>query len=170
MCCAFRYSTGRASSAVPVARSHSVLECLPWAEARTFHNLVMVKLEQGRLDWSADFSGLAEGFLDKKVRQNLRSKSTGAATGTSYSNRLSSNKNFNRGVNYRGGRFSSGNSKSLYPLICNQWNFGTCGYGDKCRKWHVCWSCAEAGKPGEFHRASSHGSSGGSGGQAKQRV
>ena len=80
----------------------SVLECLPWAEARTFHNLVMVKLEQGRLDWSADFSVLAESFLDKKVRQNLRSKSTGAAAGTSYSSRSSSNKNFNKGVNYRG--------------------------------------------------------------------
>ena len=149
----------------------SVLECLPWADARTFHNLVMVKVEQGRLDWSADFSVLAEQYLDRKVRQNLRGKSTVAAAGTSYSNKFNSNKNFNKGFNSRGGRFGSSNNKSLYAMVCSQWNFGTCGYGDKCRKWHVCWSCAEAGKPGEYHRASSHSNAGGggSGGQAKQR-
>ena len=45
----------------------SVLECLPWSEARTFHNMVMTKIEQGRIDWATDFTELAESFLNKKV-------------------------------------------------------------------------------------------------------
>ena len=44
----------------------SVLECLPWTEARTFHNLIMVKIEQGRIDWTTDFTDLGEKFLDKR--------------------------------------------------------------------------------------------------------
>ena len=98
-------SCGKAEAAGRADLLHaasSVLEFLPWAEARTFHNLIMVKLEQERLDWSADFSVLAENFLDKKARQNLRGKSTGAATGTNYSNKLNSNKNFNKGFSSRG--------------------------------------------------------------------
>ena len=165
-------SCGKAEAAGRAELLHavsSVLECLPWTDARTFHNLVMVKLEQGRLDWTADFSVMADQYLDKKVRQNLRGKSSAAAaTGTSI-NKSNSNRNYGKGFSTRGGRFGSSSNKSLYPLVCNQWNFGTCGYGDKCRKWHVCWSCAEAGKPGEFHRASSHSNSGGGSGQAKQR-
>ena len=43
----------------------SVLECIPWAEARTFHNLVMIKVEQGRIDWNADFALLAQQYLTR---------------------------------------------------------------------------------------------------------
>ena len=43
-----------------------VLEALFWTEARTFHNIVMLKLEQGRLDWSSDFTLHAEVYIDKK--------------------------------------------------------------------------------------------------------
>ena len=80
-------SCGKAEAAGRAELLHavsSVLECLPWADARTFHNLVMVKLEQGRFDWTVDFSALAEQYLDKKARQNLRGKSS--ATGTSNNN------------------------------------------------------------------------------------
>ena len=135
----------------------SVLECTPWSEARTFHNLVMIKVEQGRLDWDSDFSLLAQQFLDKKVRLNLKSKSS--ATGTNISKASTSGKTFGKGfTNPRGGRaFSNSNrNKSMYAMVCRQWNYGSCSYGDNCRKWHVCWSCAEGGKPGEQHRASSH--------------
>ena len=44
----------------------SVFECLPWTDARAFHNLIMVKLEQRRINWRTDFSVLAEQFLDKR--------------------------------------------------------------------------------------------------------
>ena len=49
-----------------------VLECLPWADARIFHNLIMVKIEQDRINWSANFPALANDYLDKKVRLSLR--------------------------------------------------------------------------------------------------
>ena len=162
---------GRAEASGRAELLHAVgmiLECRPWAEARTFHNLIMVKLEQGRVDWSEDFSARAEQFMDKKVRQSVRSK--GAVAGAAYSGRSNINRNFNRGSGARSGRAGSGNrNKPLYALICSQWNFGNCGYGDTCRKWHVCWSCAEAGKPGERHRASSHGNSGTGGEATKQQ-
>ena len=46
-----------------------VLEALFWSDARTFHNIVMVKLEQGRLGWNSDFKELAENYIDKKVKR-----------------------------------------------------------------------------------------------------
>ena len=138
----------------------SVFECLPWTDARAFHNLIMVKLEQRRINWRTDFSVLAEQFLDKKVRQNLRSKSTASGSG---SFQKSGGKSFGKGFSSSSSRqryssnFSSSNrSKSLYALLCKQWNDGNCTYGDRCKKWHICWTCAENGKLGEQHKASSH--------------
>ena len=46
-----------------------VLEALYWSEARSFHNIVMVKVEQNKLDWASNFGALAEDFIDRKVRQ-----------------------------------------------------------------------------------------------------
>ena len=151
----------------------NVLECFSWAEARAFHNIVMIKLEQGRLDWSEDFSLVAETYLDKKVRLSLKSK--GAASGSNSYSKTSFNKNFNnKGFSFNNNLGRSNPSftrnKSLYAVVCRQWNYGTCGFGDKCRKWHVCWSCAEAGKPGELHRATSHDSSAGGGDKNKPRI
>ena len=149
----------------------NVLECLSWTEARSFHNMVMIKLEQGRLDWSEDFSSVAETYIDKKVRLSLKSK--GASSGSNFFSKASSNKNVgSKSFNSNFGRSnpSFNRNKSLYAVVCRQWNYGTCSYGDKCRKWHVCWSCAEAGKPGELHRATSHDSSAGGGDKSKQRV
>ena len=142
-----------------------VLECLPWADARAFHNLVMVKMEQGRYSWFMDFTELAEDYMDRKVRQSLRSK--GLASGASYPSKASYNgKSFGKATgsfNNRGnfqGNFQNGNfqnrSKSLYAMVCRQWNFCSCYYNDRCKKWHCCWTCAEAGKPGEAHKASTH--------------
>ena len=95
-----------------------VFECLPWTEARAFHNLIMIKLEQGRIDWAADFAELAGQFLEKRVRLSLRSR--GSATGGSkpYSN---SNKSFGKGYGgHNEGRFgyNSNKNRSLYALIC----------------------------------------------------
>ena len=148
----------------------AVLECQPWAEARTFHNLVMTKLEQGRMDWSADFPLMADQFLDKKVRLGLKSKAPAASTNSS--NRFNGNKNFGKGFGAKGGRFGafSNKNKALYSMVCRQWNYGTCGFGDRCRKWHVCWTCAESGKPGEVHKAASHDGSSANIEQPKPRV
>ena len=60
-------------------------------------------------------------------------------------------------------------NKSLYNSVCKQWNFGTCSFGDRCNRWHVCWTCAEAGKVGEAHRASSHDKSSTGSRQGDQR-
>ena len=136
-----------------------VYECLPWVEARTFHNLVMVKIEQGRIDWKTDFSVLAEKFLNHKVRLSLRSK--GPAAGQSSSLRADKT-NYSRGYgnsDFRQGNFNDSSGKSLYSSICKMWNNSTCIYGDKCRYKHCCWTCAEAGKFGETHKASSHSKS-----------
>ena len=112
----------------------------------------MYKIEQGKIDWSADFSALADQYLEVKVRSNLRPKG-------------STNKGSGKGYGYSNGRFSSGTSgktnlnenKPLYKLICHQWNYGTCSYGDKlCKRWHCCRMCADAGKVGEQHQASTH--------------
>ena len=139
----------------------AVFECLPWTEARAFHNLIMVKLEQGRIDWDADFSSLADSFLDKKVRLNLRAMGSAAGGLKSQTSNKSLGKGFG-GSNYynnssrnRYGNYS-GRDRALYSTVCRQFNFGTCTYGDRCKKWHVCWSCAEAGKMGEQHKASTH--------------
>ena len=63
----------------------TVLEFLPWSEARIFHNISMLKIEQGRIKWSTDFSVLAGQFLDKKCRLNLRSENYSGVTRSSSS-------------------------------------------------------------------------------------
>ena len=140
----------------------TVLEFLPWAEARTFHNLMMVKVEQRRIDWSSDFSALADKFLVNKVRKNLRSKTSQA--GYSYYDSFNNN-SFSKGhgsfgsknnVNSPRNSCNSNNNLPLYSFVCKQWNTGACSYGTNCRRWHTCWSCAEAGKLGEPHKASIH--------------
>ena len=84
---------GRSESKGRTALLHAVslvLESLFWAEARAFHNLVMVKIEQGRLTWADNFTELAESFIDKKVRQSLKSKgsaSFGAAGKSNFNNK-----------------------------------------------------------------------------------
>lgn len=137
----------------------TVLEYLPWREARSFHNIVMIKIEQGRIDWNTNFLNMANQFLDKKVRQTLRRSFT-------YDNSSSYSANFNcsrfsndfRTQNFVDRR-QEGVNNSLYSTICKHWNYGVCSFGDQCRKQHVCWSCAEAGKMGASHRAASHDNS-----------
>ena len=58
----------------------SVLECLPWKEARSFHNMIMVKIEQGRIDWDTNFAELGYQFLNRKLCLNMRSKSDSEST------------------------------------------------------------------------------------------
>ena len=167
---------GRADSQGRTALLHGVslvLESLFWAEARTFHNLVMVKIEQGRLNWADNFTDLAEAFIDKKVRQSIRAKgsaSLGTASRANFYNKSNGNynKNYNRSYGYNN-KFT-GRNRSLYSSVCKQWNFGTCSFGDKCNRWHVCWTCAEAGKVGEGHKASSHDKSSGKPRQGEQRT
>ena len=166
--CGKRESSGRS---VLLHAVSLVLECLFWTDARTFHNLVMVKLEQGRLDWADDFTALAESYIDKKVRLSLRAKSS---AGTSVPNRSGqfsrgagsgyNSRSFGKGFSSNTRRYS-GKSRPLYSSICRQWNFGSCSYGERCNLWHVCWTCAETGKLGETHRASSHE---GAGARARQ--
>ena len=135
----------------------TVLGCLPWAEARTFHNLIMTKIEQGRINWKSNFSILANQFLEKKVRNSLRAKST---TPTQSKDSRGS-RNFSRGFGNHPsqGRNFRGQGGPL-GLICRQFNRGSCSYGDEqWKRWHVCLSCAEAGKIGEQHPASLHASS-----------
>lgn len=142
----------------------TVLEYLPWAEARSFHNLVMLKVEQDKINWSSDFSALADQFLVKKVRMNLRA--TASPAGNRSYNAYESNScckghgntshlsNYNS--NSRGNNINSSYNQSLYSFLCKQWNDGECSYGANCRRWHTCWSCAELGKLGEPHKAVSH--------------
>ena len=138
-----------------------ILDCLPWSEARIFHNLTMVKIEQGQCHWSSDFATMAEKYLDSKLRQSLRNKTSSSASSSggrqAYYNKNYSNKfgSSYRNSNYGTSNYKNNKNKSLYAFVCRQWNFGTCSYGDRCRKWHTCWSCAEAGKLGETHKASS---------------
>ena len=138
----------------------TVLECLPWAEARVFHNITMTKIEQNRIKWSSDFIALAGQFLDKKVRLRLSMKCSSGCS--SYSNTTNSrsyannceNANFNADNS-----FYSNKNNFLYYAICYQWNSGECSFGNGCKRWHVCRSCAEEGKLGEPHKSSSHDSS-----------
>ena len=132
----------------------TVLECLPWSEARSFHNIVMVKLEQGRVDWGTDFAAMASHFLDKKVRLSLRPKAAGPSQG--YRSRF-------RGA----GKGYSGRSRPVQ--VCRQWNEGTCSFGDNCRFKHVCRACANAGNSGERHKASSQSCPNGRKGKSEQR-
>ena len=152
--CGINESRGRSGLLHAVS---TVLEYLHWPEARTFHNVIMLKLEQGGLDWESDFSALAENFVDKKVRMSVKSK--GTTTGTAY---RSGNAGKGYGKGFRGSSAGSnaGKGKGLHGAICWQWNYTSCTYGSSCKRWHVCKSCAEAGKLGEHHKASSHESSG----------
>ena len=150
--------TERAGRALLLKAFSSVFECLPWVEARTFHNLVMHKIEQGRISWKTDFSDLAEKFLNHKVRLSLRSKGSTAGASSSFRPGRS---NFPKGSgnsSFRQG-FHNANRGKFNSTICKLWNSGTCSFGDACKYRHVCWTCAEAGKPGEGHKASSHTSS-----------
>ena len=131
-----------------------VLDVLPWPEARTFHNLAMVKIEQGKIDWKHKFSLLANEFVDKKVRQNLRAKAY--APGGGYSGRGNSAfRGTGRGAgNYNGNRGQAGGNRP-FNVVCWQWNNGNCTYGERCRRMHCCRICADRGKWGELHTASS---------------
>ena len=138
----------------------SILEFLPWAEARTFHNLVMVKLEQGRIEWDANFTTLANEFMERKMKQSLKARV--AAAGASNTNRQGYR---NSGKSFGGPSYDN---KFKISLICYQWNNGDCSYGEDCKKWHCCLSCAKRGKIGEPHKANTHAGSntrGRSGGQ-----
>ena len=139
--------TEAAGRAVLLHAVTTVLECLPWREARIFHNLMMVKIEQGRLDWDSDFTSLANQYLDKKVRMCLRSSYSENNFNYSKSNR-SHTKNVGNNV--------IENKNNATSVICRLWNSGFCSFGAKCKRWHVCLSCAERGKLGEPHQASSH--------------
>ena len=149
-------SQGRASLLHAVSK---VFEYLPWAEARTFHNLMMVKIEQDRINWWSDFTVLADEYVDKKVRLSLRAKSASAQSAdTNYYYKTVDQRGPGKvrgGSNYNY-QDKSGNNKFLQNVICWQWNNSSCSFGDKCKRWHACRTCAEAGKLGEPHKASSH--------------
>ena len=49
--------------------------------------MMMVKIEQGRLGWDADFASFAQDFVDKKVRLSMRSRYTGASSSSSNKSR-----------------------------------------------------------------------------------
>lgn len=101
-----------------------VLEYLPWAEARSFHNMLMVKIEQGRLNWSTNFGRLANEFVDKRVRKNLkvgkmvRSQNPYTHNGNCY--RYGNISNPNKNGNMFFNKNISDKSKSLSALICYQ--------------------------------------------------
>ena len=142
-----------------------VVKYLSWPDGRTFHNLIMVKIEQNRVSWNDDFAGMALDFVDKKVRMNMRSRN---ASGGANSNRGYRSNNYGRGANSygrganRGFRGSgqgndSGSGRgrpAIYGAFCWQWNYGTCTYGENCKRWHRCKTCGESGKLGERHKAS----------------
>ena len=137
----------------------SVYECLPWVEARTFHNLVMTKIEQGRINWKDDFLVLAERYLDHKVRLSLRSKGAAAGMSSSFKPGRGSLPRGAGSSGYRQGGYNAARGKPIHATVCKLWNSGTCSFADRCKYKHVCWTCAEAGKPGELHKASTHGNS-----------
>ena len=51
--CGRREAAGRAEFLHAIT---NVLECLPWSDARAFHNMIMVRLEQDRVDWLKTFT------------------------------------------------------------------------------------------------------------------
>ena len=155
-CCGGVESRGRSALLHAVT---TVLEYLQWTDARTFHNMIMVKIEQGRIGWDADFSSFAQDFVDKKVRLSMRTRYTGASSSSSYKPRYS-DKGAGKGFRGSGQKNSWGKGKPLYGAVCWQWNVGTCTYGDNCKRWHVCKTCAEQGKLGEQHKSSTHDRSG----------
>ena len=118
-----------------------VIKKTSWETARLFHNLVMLKLEQGRLGWNDNFIELADTYLNSKVQLLLKAKPQAASGNSKYS---SGRHNSNR-------RDSPG-----FFQVCYKWNEGTCTYGDKCKRSHVCRTCAESGRPGERHKSSFH--------------
>ena len=139
----------------------SVLEYLPWADTRAFHNLIMTKVEQDRISWDDDFTDLAKEFIDKKVRQSLRVKSQPAgATSGSRNNFRPFGKGFGYPQRSPYGQGGNNNPNSTYTVVCKNWNQGTCAYGDRCRRRHVCWTCHENGKT-EHHKSTTHGASSG---------
>ena len=75
-----------------------------------------------------------------------------------------------RGAGYSNtnrGQFSSG--RPLSAGLCYQWNNGNCTYGVDCKRWHTCSYCANGGKLGEKHQASTHFGSAARGRQGEQR-
>ena len=158
----------------------SVLKCVPWAEARGFHNSVMYKIEQGKLDWNSDFTDIGKEFLDKKVRLNLRANAAGPYSSNRYNVNNNNNNNNNNNHNRNFGRNYNSNNRSnydsnqfkssLHTIICHQWNAGSCSWGANCKRWHTCKLCADAGKLGENHRACSHDGYSSRFRQSEQRV
>ena len=138
----------------------TVLEYWHWTDARIFHNIMLLKIEQGVLTWDSDFSVLAENFIDKKVRASIKSR--GSAAGTSGTSKSGGYVGKGYGKSFKGSssRANTGRGRSLHGAVCWQWNYTTCTYGNDCKRWHVCKSCAEDGKLGEKHKASSHDSAG----------
>ena len=145
-----------------------VLEYLQWIDARVFHNMVMTKIEQDRLNWGSDFVAIEEAFIDKKVRLGLRSKFTSSGASSYKSSYYG--KSVGKGFKGQYQKSSKDKGKPIFGAICWQWNVGTCSYGDACKRWHVCKVCAEEGKLGEKHKSSTHESGGGSGSRYKPRV
>ena len=145
--CERRESKGRQVLLLALA---SMLEDLPWKEVRTFHNLVMTKLEQDRIDWKSDFTDLADQHVNKKVRQLLRNRGQPTGTNSIKAAFQSSGKGFS--PNYRS---SDIRNKVVYSTVCKSWNEGSCTFGVKCKRWHVCSSCGQAGRLGEPHKSSS---------------
>ena len=144
----------------------TVLECLPWTEARLFHNMVLLKIEQGKCEWTSDFLTMADQFVDKEVRQNLRSKAGGMGASNKGSGRGSRN---GRSYSNSNNNFQN-RSRSSQPGVCRNWNFGTCTFAERCNRLHVCCTCADAGKPGEQHKASTHENSRGTDRNYRPRV
>ena len=133
---------GRVESAGRISLLNAVttiMEYSFWTEARTFHNLVMVKLEQDRISWYTDFTELANQFLDKKVRQSLRYRELKTDNSYYKSNSYKSgDKGFGKFNRHNFGspisNYNSNRNKALYSVVCWQWNNGFCPYGDRCKK------------------------------------
>ena len=140
----------------------TVLGVFQWSEARNFHNMIMLKIEQGRIGRDDDFVALADAFIEKKVRVVVKSKysSSGprAAARASYFGQ-------GHGAGRGAGRGSYGRGRPMNETICWQWNAGTCSYGNDCRRLHHCKTCSEAGKPREQHKASTCSNASSRGGQ-----
>ena len=113
----------------------------------------MVKIEQDRINWFADFTALANNYLDMKVRHSLKEKSC-------FAGNISSEEAYpKKGLGKSLEGSNAGGDNLLHKVICWQWNHSACSYGDSCKRWHACYTCAEAEKQGEAHKASSHDSS-----------
>ena len=165
-------SRGRAALLKSIS---TVVGCLQWPDARAFHNLVLLKIEQGKVDWDEDFTAIADTFIEKKVRATLRARQAATGSGASRANGYGrgagySSRNQGQRNNFQGNpSHGSGRGKPIYGAICWQWNTGTCSYGANCKRWHCCKTCAEAGKLGEQHRSASHEGQGPSPAQPAQR-